>query len=142
MMLACLAISAISVSSFAQNLKQPNAGAASATAAGSATAAPKELTAQQMGENRAKALRIQYKLTEEQYQKSLAIENEYAVRERQMRGVRSRPGESPMVNMMMEKDQRYKNVMTPKQFDSYSATRPKPMQPAAPLPASSNSSVH
>lgn len=121
MMLACMAISAVTISSFAQKVKQPAAGTTSAAAAGSATMRSAEPTAQQMAENRAKTLRVQYKLTEEQYQKTLAIETEYALKERQFR--QQHPAEGVIVKMMMEKDQRYKDVMTPKQYESYSATR-------------------
>jgi len=81
-------------------------------------------------------VRKQYNLDDAQYKGIYAAELEYMTKMMALRdkGQQPAPGEGQKMNE--EKDQKYKAVMTPEQYEKYSATRRPSVQPnAAPAAA-------
>ena len=105
---------------------------------------PGEPSADQMAQAQAKAVKKQYKLTQDQYVKIVKIETDFFNQERAIRNSGKPPVRGTMMKLETEKDKKYKEVMTPKQYAKYSASRPQlpPPPPPQRVPASENQPAH
>ncbi|MCW3120994.1 MAG: hypothetical protein JWQ38_486 [Flavipsychrobacter sp.] len=147
-MLTCAMICAVSVVSFAQNANQ-----SVSTPSGQNLANLPSTT--QMGEGRAKDMKIQYNLTDAQYKKSAAIETEFFNQQRVLHnnyatnpnnGNNGQAVQNKMIELMAQKDAKYKQMMTAEQYAKYDAGRPKmsaaPASQAAPATAPQSAAGH
>ncbi len=134
----CALFTFVSIISFAQSKQTGNAAHPNTAAATPPPppppAPPGQLTPQQMAEQRAKAIQQQYKLSPEQYKGAYKVETDFFTQERQLRTSGAPIGQGQIMQMMMGRDQKYKEIMTPEQWAKYDETRPK-MTPPASQPA-------
>ena len=116
LIIACAFLASTSMVSFAQ----------SATPASNASV-------EKMASSRAQTYQKQLGLTKEQYDLVYKAEVNYFTQE-QRAGGHVGPGQG--YQMQLGRDQQYKNALTAEQYAKYDASRPKPVMPGQPAPAS------
>ena len=127
-MITCALLTTVSLASFAQSKQtshtmsmEPQAQARTPLTPG--PAASKQ--AQQVAERRAKIYQKQYSLSPQQYKGVYQAELDYAIQDEQAHMNGGQPGEGQAAQMIMARDMRLKNVMTPEQYTKYESATNK-----------------
>jgi hypothetical protein len=130
LIITCALLTSASMLSFAQSA-QTSPAQAQPNAAAPQMQNRQRPTPEQMAERRANAAKTQYALNDEQYKGIYAAELDFFSQMQAARANGQQPAPGQAQQMSMAKDAKYKTIMTPEQYQKYSATR-RPQPQAAP----------
>jgi periplasmic protein CpxP/Spy len=136
LILTCAFLTSASMLSFAQSTQTTAAGAQPNAAPQAMPNTQQRPTPEQMAERRAQMYTKQYGLDDKQYKGVYAAELDYTKQIMDFRDKHQQSTAEQRQQMQADRDAKYKAVLTPEQYEKFSAGRPKPgVQQAAPSTA-------